>query len=111
MDIPVVDGKIDSYVRGCFKANKNTSVSWFLICSYCYYIRHSALISDTMFDGMCKWMLDNYESLEHVNLTMVDKGMLQAGTAFNLKREDYPMRVQVVGETLIKLVNQGRGQE
>lgn len=96
------NGNCDNFVRECFKVNPNTSMSWFLICSYCYYCRYESLMTDEAFDKMCKWMLTHYENLDHVNKELVTKEMLIAGSAFNLKAGDYPLRVRIISEQFIK---------
>ena len=96
------NGTLDDYVRGCFKTSPNSTFSWFLICSYAYYCRYESLMSDTAFDNMCKYMLKNYDSLEHVNKSLVSREMLEAGSGYNLKEDDYPIRVKVIAEGLIR---------
>lgn len=59
-------------------------------------------MTDEAFDKLCKWMLTNYESLDHVNKELVTKEMLVAGSAFNLKASDYPQRVRIISEEFIK---------
>ncbi len=59
-------------------------------------------MSDTAFDGLCKYMLKNYDTLEHVNKDLVTKDMLSAGSGYNLKESDYPLRVQVISDELIR---------
>ena len=59
-------------------------------------------MSDTAFDGMCKYMLKNYDTLEHVNKNIVSREMLEAGSGYNLKEDDYPIRVKVIAEGLIR---------
>jgi hypothetical protein len=96
------DGVIDSFVRDCFKVNPSSTFSWFLICSYAYYIRFESLMSDSAFDAMSKYMLKDYDKLDHVNKDLVTKEMLVAGSGYNLKEEDYPTRVKIVSEGLIR---------
>lgn len=106
-----INGKMDEYIRECFKVNKNSAMSFFLIASYCYYCRYDSIMSDEVFDGIAKWLLKEYDKIQHVNKDLVTKEMLNSGTAYNLKESDYPLRVKVIGEQFIKLVNEGRGQE
>jgi hypothetical protein len=104
----VVDGKYDTAARECFKKNKNTCISWWLSASYAYYIRYESLLSDEAYDKMAKYILDNYNSLEHVHKHLITKGMLSAGTAYNLKEADYPLIVKVTTEAFIKDINLGK---
>ena len=104
-----IDGCYDNVVRDCFKKNKNSSISWFLSSSYCYYQKDESLMSDIAFDKLCKWMFDNHDSLEHEHKHLVTKDMLQAGSGFNLKADDYPLRVQHSAPVLIKMMYAGQG--
>lgn len=102
---------LDDMARQSFKSSPNTVISWYLIASYCYYCRYESILSDEVYDKMCKYMLDNFDKLEHVNKNLVDKAALLAGTAYQLKVDDYPLRVRVVGEQMIEKVNLMRTQE
>ena len=97
-----VNGKYDEAVRECFKKNKNSCVSFWLVCSYCYYIRHESLMSDEAFDKMSRWMFDNYDKLEHNHKYLITKEMLIVGSGYNLKEKDYPLIVKVTAEDFIK---------
>lgn len=100
--IPFSNGNLDEYVRGCFKVNPSSVISWFLMCSYAYYRRYESLMSDPAFDNMCKWALANYDSIEHVNKDLVTKEMLGVGSGYNLTADDYPLRVKLATDTLIR---------
>lgn len=90
-----VDGTYDNACRECFKINKSSTVSWFLSSSYCYYVHDESILSDTTYDRMCKWMLDNYDSIDHHHKHLVTKEDLLAASGFAIKREDYPTVIQV----------------
>lgn len=96
------NGVMDNFVRQCWKKSPSTSISFFLICSYAYYIKYESLLSDTVFDKLCAWMLANWDSLEHVNKHLVTKEMLAAGSGYNLKESDYPLRVRLVADEMIR---------
>ena len=101
------NGNYDEAVRECFKKNKNSCISFWLVSSYCYYIRYDSLLSDEFFDKMSKWMLDNWDSLDHTNKNLITKDMLAAGSGFNLKEDDYPLRVKISAEDFIKNLHSG----
>lgn len=103
------NGNYDSVVRNCFKHNKNTCFSWWLQCSFCYYIKNESLMSDEAFDKMSKWMLDNYDSITHIHKAIVTKDMLKAGSGYNLKAEDYPSRIVNTADSLIRALYEGKG--
>lgn len=99
---------LDQMARDSFRSSPNTAISWYLIASYAYYCRFESIFSDETYDKMCKYILDNYDKLEHINKDLVKKESLVAGTAFQLKMEDYPLRVRIIGEEMIEKVNQMR---
>lgn len=101
------NGNYDEVVRECFKKNKNTCISFWMLSSYAYYCRYDSIMSDTAFDKMSKFMLDNYDSLEHNHKHLITKGMLVAGSGYNLKAEDYPLIVKVTAESFIKNLHSG----
>jgi NAD-dependent DNA ligase len=103
----VINGKYDQAARDCFKKNKNTCISWWLSASYAYYIRYESLLSDEAFDKMAKYILDNYNSLEHQHKHLITKDMLSAGSGYNLKKDDYPLRVQVTADSFIRELHSG----
>jgi NAD-dependent DNA ligase len=92
----------DNLARECFKKSPNTIVAWLLMASYCYYCRYESIISDSVYDKMMKYFLDNYEKITHRHKHFFDKNMLEAGTAFNIKREDYPLITRVAAEKLME---------
>lgn len=104
----VINGNFDQAARDCFKKNKNSCISWWMSASYAYYARYESLLSDEAYDKMSKYILDNYDSLEHEHKHLITKEMLSAGTAYNLKEYDYPMVVKVTTEDFIKAVNLGK---
>lgn len=70
--------------------NPNALIPWFLMTSWLYYHRDISIISDTLYDWMCKELLVRWDTLEHRHKHLIDKGMLEAGTGFNLREDDYP---------------------
>ena len=50
------------------------------MCSYAYYVEDKPLISDGEFDELAKWLLENYDNVEHMHKDLVTKGDLEAGT-------------------------------
>lgn len=102
-----VNGNFDEAVRECFKKNKNSCISFWLVSSYCYYIRHESLMSDEAFDKMSKWVLDNYDLLEHNHKHLITKEMLEAGSGYNLGESDYPTVIKVSAEIFIKNLYEG----
>jgi NAD-dependent DNA ligase len=55
-------------------------IAKYLMCAYAYYVEDDALISDAEFDELGKWLLQNYDSVEHMHKHLVTKDDLKAGT-------------------------------
>ncbi len=76
-------------------------VHHFLLASFAYYVLHQSPLTDDAFDHLCKRLLERYDHFEHPHKKFIDKEMLQAGTAYNLKEADYPLIVQHGAESYI----------
>ena len=78
------------YVVG---GNRNMLVPWYLIASWAYYVCDSPLISDGLFDRLCRELEAEFDQVEHQHKPLVDRGWLPAGTC-GLAREAYPVTVR-----------------
>ena len=102
MNFKITGGTYDQAARECFKINPASAFSWWLSSSMAYYILYESLLSDEVFDKLSKYLLENYDKLEHTNKSLVTKEGLKAGTGYYLRREDYPLRVQVSTDQLVR---------
>lgn len=102
-----IDGSYDQVARECFKQNPSSCIGWILAASYAYYWRFSSLLNDSTYDKMMKYVLDNYDKLEHPHKHLLTKDMLKAGTAYNLGVKDYPSVVVVTVERMIEKLEEG----
>lgn len=50
------------------------------MCAFAYYEQADPLISDQEFDELGKWLLENYDNVEHMHKHLVTKEDLDAGT-------------------------------
>ena len=82
----------DQRCREDFKVNKGSVFAWIIMASFGYYHlpENPSLLSDEVFDKMCKYALNEYDNLEHKYKSLVTKGNLQAGSLFDLALQDYP---------------------
>lgn len=55
-------------------------IAKYLMCAYAYYVEDKPLISDTEFDELSKYILKNYEAIDHPHKKYVTKSDLEAGT-------------------------------
>lgn len=64
-------------------------IAKYLMCAYAYYVEDNPLISDTEFDELAKYILANYDEINHMHKHLVTKGDLEAGTYLG----EYPQMV------------------
>jgi hypothetical protein len=50
------------------------------MCSYAYYQLDESFMTDHEFDMLAKWLLENYDNIEHSHKKLVSKDDLRAGT-------------------------------
>jgi len=82
----------DRRVEEFLKKGPNLLVPWYLILSYAYYFLDVSLVSDGLYDRICKDLmaaLDAFD-IDHRHMGLCDMEALAAGTAFHLKKTDYP---------------------
>lgn len=70
----------------------------FLVASYLYYVRDESPIPDSVFDEVCRYLLDGWNDFDHPHKHLISKSDLKAGTGFAIK---FPMRVVQAGEQWI----------
>lgn len=77
----------------------NQKVSWYLMCSYAYYQENISLLSDQVYDQICKDLLKDFDKIDHIHKHLLDKNSLKCGTGFNVI---YPERVIGAAKLAIK---------
>ena len=60
------------------------------MCAYAYYVESDPLITDAEFDELGKWLLKNYDNVEHMHKHLVTISDLEAGTYLG----EYPEMVK-----------------
>ena len=55
-------------------------IAKYLMCSYAYYVEDNPLISDDEFDSLAKWLLENWDNVDHQHKSYITKNDLVAGT-------------------------------
>ena len=71
-------------------------VSWYMMASYLYYQRNESIISDELYDQICKKILNNYENINHPHKRRIKRSDLKAGTGYTIKK--YPAIVVSAAE-------------
>lgn len=74
----------DQQMREEFKENPQCVIGYMLMASYLYYHKEGMepILSDIVFDKACKWLYDNYNSVEHKFKDIIEREALQAGSLF-----------------------------
>ena len=71
--------------------NPNMMVPWYLMASYAYYEQDQPILSDGLFDGLAKRMLECWDDIDHWHKELITQEDLQAGT---LLTRDFPGRIK-----------------
>jgi hypothetical protein len=96
---------LDQYVKKLIEENGDgLLVAWYLILSYAYYHMDTSLVTDEYYDSLCNDLLTAKENdtINHRHLHLCDMEALKAGTAFHLKKSDYPGMAVGSAEELVK---------
>ena len=85
-------GNFDQAMTEDMKRTPNAVVGWLLMASWCYYIEATpcSLLSDTLYDKACGWLLRHYASVTHKYKHLLPPEALSAGSAYHLGVHDYP---------------------
>ena len=84
------DDTPDEYVRRKITGNRNLLVPYYLMLSHLYYDRDESLVSDALYDLICKRLDEEWDLVRHWHKDLVDRAALSAGTGYHLK---HPRRV------------------
>lgn len=85
---------LDDLCTAAVDRSVNMLIPWLLIASYAYYHEDESLLSDLLFDRMCKQALERYAEITHPHKRFVSEDALRAGSLYHLRREDYPSVVE-----------------
>lgn len=95
MNLP--DPESGDYSTACHFAimeNVNLTVPWYLACSLAYYVHDVSLISDSLFDTLCKMLMLHWHTVEHRHKALIDFELLRAGTGYSISFVNLPLIVQ-----------------
>lgn len=65
--------------------SNNRLVPIYLMSSYLYYECDKNVLTDTQFDYLCKRILDNWDSIDHMHKHLLDKESLKAGSGYGIE--------------------------
>ena len=84
----------DKLCLGITSRNPNMLIPWILMASYGYYFLDRPLISDGLYDTLCKEAMLKWDEINHVHKQCFTKDHLIAGSLYTLKERDYPHLVK-----------------
>lgn len=70
----------DDGARAMIAKSINMLVPWYLMAAYAYYVLDAPILSDAMFDSICRKLDRKWDQVEHVHKVWVDRDDLAAGT-------------------------------
>jgi NAD-dependent DNA ligase len=72
--------KYEIYMDKNMRKNINLAVSYYIMAAYAYYKEDEPIISDSTFDKLSTFILENYDAITHPHKTYLDRDTLEAGT-------------------------------
>lgn len=78
------------------------ALSKYLMASYLYYIRYQSVMPDVEYDELSKYLMEHWDTFEHMHKHLVTQEDLQAGTLFALADGDYPLIVKGAAEMWLR---------
>jgi hypothetical protein len=92
---------LDNQARVAYKQSPASVIYFIVLSSYLYYIRDESVLSDEVFDKLCKLVLD--KKIKHKLLSsLITDDRMSAGSLFDVKSNQYPMFIVRDAETLIR---------
>lgn len=70
----------DGKALKALKRSDNMLVPWYLMAAYAYYVLDTPILTDALFDTICRALDDQWDEIEHMHKSWIDRGDLAAGT-------------------------------
>lgn len=81
---------LDKLCRYAMGEAPNSTVAWWIMASYLYYIHDKSLISDGLYDEIAHKLKEGWDSYEHPHKHLIQPEDLDAGSLYRLKAKNYP---------------------
>jgi len=75
------------------QASPDKRVDLFLMASYRYYLCYESIMPDRDYDMLCRDLLTDWDAIESPHKHLITREMLESGTGYNLRAEDYPQEI------------------
>lgn len=76
--------------------------AYYLTTSYCYYRLDYSVISDELYDEICKTLDEKWDEIEHEHKYLIDREQLRAGTGYALPFDQFPNRIIGAAQSLLR---------
>ncbi len=91
----------DRLAKTAITHNVNMLVPWYLMASFAYYQLDTPVLTDGLFDDLCKQLDAAWDRITHRHKALIEREALAAGTCL-LARENYPA---IVAGAVANLLN------
>lgn len=93
----------DSTCLATLQRDPQKAVPWLLMASWLYYHRGVSILSDSMFDWVCKTAGMNWDAVSgHRHARLITPIDLFSGSLYRLRPEDYPEMTRDTAEMLAR---------
>lgn len=76
--------------------NVNHLIPYYLMASYLYYELDESVISDDVFNTICKLLLANFNTLNHPHAHLLDIDSLKANTGYTIRYPEITKRAALL---------------
>ncbi len=98
-------------LRTCSRS-PNLCIPYLLMASYLYYIMDEASpLEDYEFDRLCRIAARNWSRIQHPHKRLIKRAWLGAGSLYQLRLKDYPLRVRSAATAWLDLYQSPIGRQ
>lgn len=92
----------EDYCKAALARSPNMLIPWYLMGAYAYQVLDETLISDGLYDRICKELDGLWDTLEHEHKHVIDRAALRTGTSSYLAAAgDYPQKTRAAAERIL----------
>lgn len=94
---------LDDIATALIERFPNLLIPWHLMSSLLYYQHDLSLVTDGMFDDICRNLDTHWDDLEHMHKHVVDREAVRAGTGYYINMENCPLMTQAAASHMAKV--------
>lgn len=81
---------LDERCRQVVERHPDAAVAWLLMAAYAYYVEDDPILSDGLFDRLCRDLAARWHQVRHPHAALLCREDLATGSLFALGEESYP---------------------